>query len=253
MSEVGRIMAHMVAFYPDRAGALEAARGLVEGGCSYLEVQFPFSDPTADGPDIQRACAVALASGFTVNEGFRLIADLRGFVCVPVFLMSYANLLFARGIDRFLAECRERGVRGVIVPDLPPDYDEGLFGLAESQGLAAVPVVSPSMRDQRLARIESLGPEYVYATLRTGTTGTFTAIDAASLSFLQRIRSLAGDRSVKILGGFGVSTREQVAALGPHAHAVVVGSAFVREMEKGGDPFLAAREKMRELLTDRRE
>jgi tryptophan synthase alpha chain len=248
MSGPCRIMAHMVAFYPDRRKSLAVARGLADGGCAYLEVQFPFSDPTADGPDIQGACSAGLEAGFSVGEGFRLVAEIRGAVPAPVFIMSYANLLFTRGIDRFLSECVQCGARGVIVPDLPPDYDEGMFGKAACLGIAAVPVLSPSMTEARLARVASLSPEFIYATLRTGTTGTRTAIDAAGVAFLSRVASLSPGRTVKILGGFGVSTREQVLALTPLVHAVVVGSAFVREIARGGDPNRVVREKLDELL-----
>jgi tryptophan synthase alpha chain len=248
MSGQARIMAHMVAFYPNRTASLAVARGLSEGGCSFLEVQFPFSDPTADGPDIERACQAALVSGFTISEGFRLLAELQSVVSVPIFVMSYANLPFSRGIDRFVAECVEHGVRGIIVPDLPPDCDEGLFTRCAAAGLAAVPVVSPTMKDDRLARISALGCEYLYATLRSGTTGPFTRIDPGSLLFLRKIASVAGGREVKIFGGFGVSTWQQVESLGPHVHAVVVGSAFVREIAKAGDPYRAVRKKMRELV-----
>jgi tryptophan synthase alpha chain len=154
-----RIMAHMVAFFPDKSRSLEVARGLAEGGCAYLELQFPFSDPTADGPDIQRACSAALAAGFTVDAGFQLAAEICRIVKVPVFLMSYANLLFTRGIRPFLASAAASGVRAVIVPDLPPDYDEGLFQAATEMELAAVSVLSPSMRDERLKRVSALGAE----------------------------------------------------------------------------------------------
>ena len=177
MSGTSCIMAHMVAFYPDGARSRDVARGLAEGGASYLEMQFPFSDPTADGPDIQRACSAALDAGFTVDAGFELTAAICGSLRVPVFLMSYANLLFSRGVTRFLADAAACGVRGVIVPDLPADYDEGLFQEAARAGLAAVPVLSPSMRDARLARICSLQAEFLYVTLRTGTTGALTELD----------------------------------------------------------------------------
>ena len=136
-----RIMAHMVASFPDRAGSLKVARALVDGGASMIEVQFPFSDPMADGPDIQAACARALSAGFTVSDGFELVGEICSATTVPVYIMSYANLLFAKGIDRFLAETKDAGARGVIVPDLPPDYDEGLFRSAAGLGLSAVPVL----------------------------------------------------------------------------------------------------------------
>ncbi len=247
MSPRSLIMAHMVAWYPDRRASLEVARGLAEGGCAYLELQFPFSDPTADGPDIQAACSVALASGFTVDGGFALAAEICRAVKVPVFIMSYANLLFTRGIARFLSDCAASGARGVIVPDLPPDYDEGLFAEASSVGLAAMPVLSPSMRDQRLARVSALAPEYLYATLRSGTTGPVTEIDAQGLRFLSRLREAGSARPPRIMGGFGITTREQVQALSTHVHAVVVGSALVREVAKGGDIAAGVRDKVRML------
>jgi tryptophan synthase alpha chain len=246
MSESPRIMAHMVAFSPDRAGSLEVARGLAESGSAYLEVQFPFSDPTADGPDIQRACGRALEAGFTMSEGFRLVAEICSFAHQPLFVMSYANLLFTRGVQRFLAECKESGARGVIVPDLPPDYDEGLFALASGLGLVAMPVMSPSMKEKRLARVGSLRPECIYATLRTGTTGPSTALNEEGRAFLARCASLSP--GVKVFGGFGISSREQVMAFEPLVHAVVVGSALVREVARGTDPRRAVRSKMEELM-----
>ncbi len=240
-----RIMAHLVAGYPDRARSLEVARGLAEGGCTYLELQFPFSDPTADGPDIQRACSVALDAGFRVDAGFELAAEICRVAGVPVFLMSYGNLLFTRGMARFLSDASSSGARGVIVPDLPPDYDEGLFRAAAEFHLAAVPVLSPSMRNGRLERTTSLGAEYLYVTLRTGTTGAFTEVGGPGLAFLSRVARASG--GAKIMGGFGVSSHEQVVAFSPLVHAVIVGSALVRVVAEGGDIRAGVRKKLQEL------
>jgi tryptophan synthase alpha chain len=248
MDEAPRIMAHLVAFNPDCERSREVARGLLEGGCAYLEVQFPFSDPTADGPDIQRACSAALAAGFTVREGFRLVEEIVGIASVPVFIMSYANLVFTGGVRHFISECRRCGVRGVIVPDLPLDYDEGLFERAAEAGIAAVPVVSPSISEARLAHIASRNPAFLYATLRIGTTGSHEGAASDGLSLLSRIAALPNAGRMKVLGGFGVSTGEQVRKVQSLAHAVVVGSALVRAIEAGGDPRCAAREKMEELV-----
>ena len=246
MSGSPRIMAHMVAFSPDREGSLEVARGLAESGSAYLEVQFPFSDPTADGPDIQRACGKALEAGFTMSDGFRLVAEICAFARQPLFIMSYANLVFTRGVEKFLASCKEAGARGVIVPDLPPDYDEGLFTTASGFGLVAMPVMSPSMKEKRLARVASLAPACIYATLRTGTTGPSTTLNAEGRVFLARCASLSP--GVRVFGGFGISTREQVRAFEPLVHAVVVGSALVREVARGADPRRAVRSKVEELM-----
>lgn len=243
-----KIMAHMVAGFPDAARSLEVARGLIAGGAAYIEVQFPFSDPTADGPDIQAACGEALRRGFTVWEGFRLLAEICALSPVPVFLMSYANLLIARGIESFLRACQKSGAVGVIVPDLPPGSDEGLYGIAARMGMHAMPVLSPSMRRERLSRIPELGARYLYATLRSGTTGQRTTIDAQSLSFLAAINALPTQEPTLLMAGFGITTRDQVIALEPHVHAIIVGSALVREVARGGDVETRAREKVRGLL-----
>ncbi|MGA2480167.1 MAG: tryptophan synthase subunit alpha [Spirochaetia bacterium] len=247
MAERACIMAHLVAFNPSRDASREVARGLAEGGCAYLEMQFPFSDPTADGPDIQRACGTALSAGFTVSEGFRLVGEIAASVAVPVFVMSYANPVFTRGVKRFVSECRACGVKGLIVPDLPLGYDEGLFDLASEAGIAAVPVVSPSISAERLEAIARLCPAYLYATLRIGTTGSRDGAGSAVLSFLSRIAALNGSSRMRVLGGFGVSTAAQVQQVQALVHAVVVGSALVREIEHAKDPRAAVREKMKEL------
>lgn len=252
MSARLRIMAHLVAGHPDPASSLAVARALADGGSAYLEVQFPFSDPSADGPDIQAACASALAAGFSVSAGFELVAQITRLSSSPVFLMSYANLVFTRGVARFLAECRECGVEGVIVPDLPFDCDEGLFEIGRAEGLAVVPVVSPGMPGERLQRLLSLDLPFLYATLRKGITGAFTQLSADNLSFLGTLAASAGSREnadggPRLFAGFGVSSREQVEALSPFVDAVVVGSAFVREIRTGVDPYGAVRAKMREL------
>jgi tryptophan synthase alpha chain len=248
-----RIMAHMVACFPDRAGSLAVARGLAAGGASYLEVQLPFSDPMADGPDIQAACARALDAGFTVDDGLRLVAEIVRAARLPVFVMSYANLLFTRGMERFIRECAEAGAAGLIVPDLPVDCDEGLFRQARARGLSAVPVLSPSMSEERLHRVLSLGTEHLYATLRAGITGSYTEIGAENLRFLARLAEAVprNGKPARVLAGFGVSSRGQVSALAGQVHAVVVGSALVREAARHpADPGPAVVARMRELAGD---
>jgi tryptophan synthase alpha chain len=228
------IMTHMVAYYPDRERSLEVARAFVDGGASYLEIQFPFSDPSVDGPVIQSACTRALEAGFRVDDGFALIGEISRFAGRPIFVMSYASLVFVRGVERFIQDARKAGASGVIIPDLPVGYDEGLFGFAETSGIEVAAVVSPSIREERLAAVCAHQGHYLYASLRTGITGTATTIDEKSLSFLKRI-STYGKR---VLAGFGVATHEQVKRIAPHVHAVVVGTALIRCIEEAAnDPL----------------
>jgi len=222
------LMTHLVAYYPDRKRSLEVARAFVDGGTSYLEIQFPFSDPSVDGPVIQSACARALQAGFRVDRGFELVQEISRFAGSPIFVMSYASLVFARGVEQFLHEARRAGASGVIVPDLPVGYDEGLFDCAEASGIEAAAVVSPAIREDRLAAICARKTRYIYSSLRTGITGGVTTIDETSLSFLKRL----GTYQKRILAGFGVTVHEQVKLIAPHVHAVVVGTALIRCIEE---------------------
>ncbi|MFW5717738.1 MAG: tryptophan synthase subunit alpha, partial [Spirochaetota bacterium] len=205
------------------------ARGLVRGGAALLEVQFPFSDPTADGPVIQTACHEALESGFTVDAGFDFVRKVANEVRslgreVPIYVMTYASLLYARGVRRFLADGVAAGATGFILPDVPVDYDEGAWDAAEEVGAKIMPVTVTSAGPDRLSLLAERNPEHVYVALRRGITGARTEIGEGNLRFLDQLRSTGA----KVLAGFGISDREQVVALEQHVFGVVVGSAFVR-------------------------
>jgi len=220
------LMAHLVAGFPDKTGSIEVGRGLVEGGAEYLEVQFPYSDPTADGPTIQTACGRAVEDGFRVNDGFDVVETLAHETNgeTPIFVMSYAGLVFARGVERFVRDAKERGAIGLIVPDLMPGYDEGLFDIARREEMTAVPVVAPSVTPTRLAEILELRSPFVYAAIRTGITGTKSVIDEHVREFLMSVRR----PSTRLIAGFGITEYEQARALQQFADVLVVGSAFVR-------------------------
>ena len=223
-----KLMAHLVAYYPDRSCSLKAALGLAEGGASYLEVQFPFSDPSADGPSIQEACTSALDAGFTTKGGFDLVREICSAVETQVFIMSYASIVIAKGVGEFLDAAKSAGAAGIIIPDLAPGMDDGLFEQARSRRLHAVPVITPFLKGKRVEEILAERPKLVYVAIRRGITGKSTSIDEKVIGFLDRLSS----RDVRVLAGFGVRTREQVALLSPHVHAVIAGSYFVDIIRK---------------------
>ena len=217
------LMAHLVAGYPTDELAYAAAHGLVEGGCSYIEVQLPFSDPSADGPAIQSACAQVLSRGYTVADGFTFVSHLRQqFPQIPIFIMTYGNLAYRRGIAKFAKDATEIGVTGLIIPDLPFDHDENLRQACEHYGMVAVPVAAPSMSAERIALLNRQAYPYVYASLRAGITGSETEIDNRTVLFLESIRG-----SSRLFGGFGIRSATQVRLVAPYVHAVVAGSVFV--------------------------
>ena len=227
------IMAHMIPFFPDLARSERIADALHAGGAAYLEVQFPYSDPTADGPAIQGATARALENGFTVRQGWKFITSLPQ----PVMLMSYAGIVYSQGVENFVRTAADHGIEGLIVPDLPVDADEGLYEAGEKHGVPIVPVIALGGSPERISLIHQKQSRYIYASLRRGTTGTHTEIGAENIAFIESL----GRNGSHVMAGFGISTPEQVRAITTHAHAAVVGSAFVRGAlaaeEAGEDPY----------------
>ena len=216
-------MTHMVAFYPDKEKSFQVARALIDGGASYLEMQFPFSDPAADGPVIQAACGRALEAGFSLAEGFDLAERIIAYSKVPVFIMTYANPVIAMGMEAFISRAREAGVAGLIVPDLVPGADEGLYAAGRAAGIPVVPVLVPTISGERFDEIAALKEQYLYVALRSGITGKETRITPEVITFLDA----CARTGMLSFGGFGIRSIEQIAELQPHVHAPVVGSALV--------------------------
>jgi len=236
MSEY-RIMAHMIPYYPDLESSFAVVQGILDGGARYLEIQIPFTDPSADGPVIEAACQIALKQGSTVDGYFAFVdrcareiqaRKTLGVTLNPdgcdIFVMSYASPVIARGVERFAADAAAAGAKGLIVPDLPVDDDEGLGAACVKNGLAFVPVVVPFIRKERLESIVARKLPYIYCALRSGTTGNKTELTSEVRAFLKN--SAAG--GAKILGGFGLVEGSQVVTLAPDVHAAIVGSQIVR-------------------------
>ena len=219
------LMSHLVAGYPSDEKAFIAAKALVDGGADILEIQLPFSDPSADGPAIQSACTQVLKRGYKTKDGFLFISKLhQTFPNVKIYLMSYASLVYTPGISNYCKKASQAGVSGMIIPDLPFDFDEGLTKACKENNMTNIPVAAPSMSEERLNKMANSGFPYIYAALRTGITGTDTVIEKSTLEFLQKV-SAGGS---KIYGGFGISNGEQSKTLCNYVDGVVAGSVFVR-------------------------
>lgn len=243
-----KLMSHLVAGYPTDELSFTAARALVDGGADILEIQLPFSDPSADGPAIQGACTEVLKRGYRTADGLAFIEKLhKEFPQVKIYLMSYGSLIYTPGVENFCKKAAAAGVTGMIIPDLPFDFDEGLTAACRANGMENIPVAAPSMAPERLDKLAHAGFSFIYAALRTGITGTDTKIDAATLDFLKK----AAAGGSKIYGGFGISKGEQAKALASEVEAVVAGSVFVRLItENKNNPdalYKAVRAKAEEL------
>ena len=220
-----KLMSHLVAGYPTTELALTAARALGKGGADILEIQLPFSDPSADGPAIQTACTKVLERGYKTADGLDFISTIhKEFPDITIYLMSYGSLIYTPGVEAFCKRAADAGVKGMIIPDLPFDYDEGLTAACKKNGMINIPVAAPSMSAERLSKLANAGFPYIYAALRTGITGTKTTIDKSTLSFLKKV----SEGGSKVYGGFGISNGEQAKTLASSVEAIVAGSVFVR-------------------------
>lgn len=237
------IITHFVAGFPDYQRSLEVARGLIAGGAFALEMQIPFSDPNADGPVIEGACRVALENGFRVEDAWRLLETIREESEIPVFVMSYACLVFTPGVENFIRRGKSADATGFIIPDLVPGSDEGLYAAAASAGVRAVPVIVPWIADWRLDEILSEPIDWIYVALRGGITGAYTELGTKQEEFLKKLkargmaknrRGSGGERAFRVMAGFGIQRSEQVAAVTAIADAAIVGSALVKAIEETG-------------------
>ena len=225
------LVAYLTAGFPQRACFREHVRALA-AAADVVEVGVPFTDPMADGVTIQRASHAALAQGVTLGWILEELAALGG-LRTPLLLMSYLNPLLAFGFGSLAAAAAAAGVSGFIVPDLPLDESSELRNALEPRELALVQMVTPVTDAARLAALCAGSQGFVYAVTMTGTTGRNVAVPDEVLAYLGRVRAAA---ALPVCAGFGIRSRTQVERLRGHVDGVVVGSALVEVLERGGDP-----------------
>ncbi|MGL1894600.1 MAG: tryptophan synthase subunit alpha [Spirochaetaceae bacterium] len=225
-----QIVSHLIAGFPTLEDSFNVAKGLIDGGGFALEIQIPFSDPSADGPTIEAACCSSLEKGFKVEHGFDLIKRVKEYSPkTPIYIMSYASVIFTKGIEEFVKKAKEYGVKGLIIPDLTVGSDEGLYKIGYKHGVDIVPVLVTSVPKSRVEEILEVNKsEWVYIALRGGITGTYTNITQENLDFLTYVKS----KNVKVMAGFGIQSSEQVSLLDKHVDASVVGSYFVKKTKE---------------------
>lgn len=224
---------YVMAGDPDAATALAILKGLPQAGADLIEVGFPFSDPMAEGPPIQRAAQRALAKGMTLTGTLDLIRSFRADdQTTPVILMGYMNPLVTWGFEAFARDAAAAGVDGVIVVDCPPEEADPLADALEANGLALIFLTTPTTDDKRLPTVIRRASGFVYYVSVAGVTGVKEADAAAVAPNVERIRKAAG---LPVAVGFGIKTPERASAIAQVADAVVVGSALVDEVAEAVD------------------
>lgn len=215
---------------PDLETTTAAVQAAVENGADLIELGIPFSDPTAEGPVIQGANLRALKGGVTTDRIFGLVRDLRRDVTVPLVFMTYANVVFSYGTERFLAACREAGIDGLILPDVPFEEREEFLPFCRRYGVDLISLIAPTS-EHRIAKIAREAEGFLYIVSSLGVTGTRSEITTDLSSMVEVVRQ---NTAIPCAVGFGISTPEQAKRMAEVSDGAIVGSAIVRLLEQYG-------------------
>ena len=215
---------------PDSETTAKAVRAAAENGADLIELGIPFSDPTAEGPVIQGANLRALTGGITTDEIFALVKELRRDVKVPMVFMTYANVVFSYGAEKFISTCREIEIDGLILPDLPFEEKEEFQPLCRQYGVDLISLIAPTS-ENRIAMIAKEAEGFIYIVSSLGVTGTRSEINTDIASIVKVVREKT---DVPCAVGFGISTPEQAKKMAGISDGAIVGSAIVKLLEKHG-------------------
>lgn len=235
------LMTHIVLGYPSFDASLEAIDIMVDAGVDLIELQIPFSEPIADGPVILRANQEALAAGSTLGRCFDFAERAAARYPVPLLFMSYYNLLFRHGTSGFIERMSAAGLRGAIVPDLPPEEADTYLEACAREGVDPIFIYAPTTRDARLRLIDQCASGFIYCVARKGVTGADTEFSDALTAYLERCRRAT---RLPLAVGFGIKSAQDVDFLRGKADIAVVGSRTIEVMDSDGlgavGPFIAS-------------
>ena len=215
---------------PDLDTTKAVVREAVANGASLIELGIPFSDPTAEGPVIQGANLRALTGGVTTDKIFDMVRSLRQDVKIPMVFMTYANVVFSYGAERFLSTCKEIGMDGIILPDLPYEEKEEFLPLCHTYGVDLISLVAPTS-ENRIAMIAKEAEGFLYIVSSLGVTGTRSEIKTDLASIVEVVRK---NTDIPCAIGFGISTPEQAQKMAGISDGAIVGSAIIKIIEKYG-------------------
>ncbi len=225
----GALIAYICAGDPSPDATKEYVTALVRGGADIIELGLPFSDPTADGPTIQAGIERALDGGMTPDVYFKTVGSLR--VHIPLVVMTYYNIIFKRGLEKFVKDCAASGISGIIVPDLPPEESGELAGFCRKHDVDLIFLVAPTTTGERIKRILAEGKGFIYLVARLGVTGARADVAGSTSELIKRVKTA----TPKVVG-FGISNGKQASEIiRAGADGVIVGSAFVDIIASGND------------------
>lgn len=215
---------------PDLETTAAVVREAVKNGADLIELGIPFSDPTAEGPVIQGANIRALNSGVTTDKVFDLVKELRQDMSIPMVFMTYANVVFSYGSERFISKCREVQIDGLILPDLPFEEKDEFLPICRKYDVDLISLIAPTSKN-RIAMIAKEAEGFIYVVSSLGVTGTRSEIKTDIASIVKVIREYT---DVPCAVGFGISTPQQAKKMSDASDGAIVGSAIIKLLEKYG-------------------
>ena len=225
------LMTHIVLGYPSFADSLRLIETMVAAGVDLMELQIPFSEPIADGPVILKTNQAALERGASVAQCFEAARSAAARFPIPFLFMSYYNILYKYGVDRFAADAAAAGIQGAIVPDVPLEEGEDYLAAMAASALDPVFIFAPNSSDERMRQIAAHARGFVYCVARKGVTGQQTDFSADLESYLARCRAATG---LPLAVGFGVKDRADIDFLRGKADIAVIGSQTLRVLDEHG-------------------
>jgi len=231
------VMTHVVCGYPSFEANMKELEIMNAHGVDFVELQFPFSEPSADGPLFVKANQESVASGTTVAQCFEFMAEVTKRFDFKVLMMGYYNTCFKMGHENFINRLKEAGGCGYILPDLPIEEAGELHALSKEADLTPVILMTPTNTDERLAQLGAVSEGLVYCVARKGVTGTKTDMSQDLVTFLDRCRKYT---DVAIGVGFGVSEKADIDFIGEHGDIAIIGTAALKAWEQGEEVALNA-------------
>ena len=224
---------YFTAGFPAIDDTVSILEQLQEAGVDMIELGLPFSDPLADGPTIQESSTKALHNGMTTDKLFDQLQGVRKTIDVPLIVMGYLNPMMQFGVERFCKRCQEVGIDGLIIPDLPVDvYHEKYQKLFQQYGLLNMFLITPQTPDDRIDYIDKVSEGFIYMVSSAATTGAQGSFGNEQEQYFKRIGAM--NLKSKLLVGFGISNRETYDAAVAHSQGAIIGSAFIKHLEKNG-------------------
>ncbi len=223
----------ITAGFPKLETTVPLVAELANAGADVIELGIPFSDPVADGPTIQMSSEVALRNGVTLQKTFEMVFEISKQSNIPLVLMGYSNPIFAFGLEKFLSTCKQLGVNGTIIADLPLEESAEYRTLAKQYDISTIFLATPTTPDERLKLLDEASNGFLYCVSITGVTGERKQISQQAKDFLTRARKVVTKNPLFV--GFGISTPEDAKDLAQYADGIIIGSALIKILQSAKD------------------